>query len=305
MDLCKGTVSMKYFFVFICCFNCLLASSTNRALIVGIGNYDTEKTGWGKLHGDNDVNIIVESLQHIGFENINIKTLINSQATKSEILKSLKELSTAVKAGDKVIFHFSGHGQPVTDLNGDEDNGLDESVVPYDAYRSTKYKVGLNNYLGENHLIDDELFPIFKSIKKNVGKSGYFLVTIDACYSKGIEMDAMGNLTPEEQRRVAGIRGTDRILKVNRTSGLANIAKPTGYNKSGNMTVISACREDEQNFEYKEPLSGKIYGSLTYSICRLLRQGKSLRDIESYFLNKGYSEDKIFTQFQHPKIELY
>ena len=296
---------MKYLFIILCCLNCLIASATNRALIVGIGEYDTEKTGWGKLHGDKDVDIMIETLASIGFEKTNIKTLKNRQATKREIIKNLKELSSKVQPGDKVIFHFSGHGQPVTDLNGDEVNGLDESIVPYDAYRSSKYKIGLKSYQGENHIIDDELFPIFNEIKKKVGSKGYFVVSIDACYSRGIEMDAMGNLTPEEQERVGGVRGTDHVLKVNEKSPLMTIAKPSGYGKNGKMTVISACREDEQNFEYKLPFSDKIYGSLTYTICRLLGQGKSFRDIEKYFITKAYTADKIFIKNQHPKIVIY
>lgn len=296
---------MKYFLVILCCLSCSLIFSTNRALIVGIGDYDTEKTGWGKLHGDKDVDILLESLNSVGFERSNIKTLKNAQATKKEIIKSLKELSTKVQQGDKVIFHFSGHGQPVKDLNGDEENGLDESIVPYDAYRSTKYKIELKDYQGENHILDDELFPLFYAIKKKVGNQGYFLITIDACYSRGIEMDAMGDLTPEEQKRVAGIRGTDQILKVNENSPLVKIAKPTGYEKNGKMTVISACREDERNFEYQVPDKDAVYGSLTYTICHLLGQGKSFSDIEKYFSTKAYSSDKIFSKNQHPKIKIY
>ena len=296
---------MKFLLVILCCMNTLLSSAINRALIVGIGNYDTEKTGWGKLHGDKDVDIMVESLQSHGFDKRNIKTLKNNQATKNEIIKSLKELCAEVQSGDKIIFHFSGHGQPVTDLNGDEENGLDESIIPYDAFKTPKYKNGDTFYQGENHIIDDELFPIFNEIKNRVGNNGYFLVTIDACYSRGIEMDAIGNLTPEEQATVAGVRGTDHILKVSEKSCLIKIKKPSNYNPKGKMTVISACREDERNFEYQVPFRKEIYGSLTYSICRLLRQGKSFKDIEKYFITGAYSKDKIFVQYQHPKIKVY
>lgn len=296
---------MKFFLVCFCCLCCLLASATNRALIVGIGDYDTENTGWGKLHGDKDVDLLYECLLSRGFSKENIITLKNEHASKQVILDALRSLEKATKPGDNVIFHFSGHGQPVTDLNGDEENGADESIIPYDAYRTSKYKVGLNNYQGEYHILDDELFPVFNEIKKKVGSKGYFLISIDACYSRGIEMAVMGDLTPEEQERVAGVRGTDHVLKINKNSPLAKVAKPSGYDKTGKMTVISACREDERNFEYKVPFSDEIYGSLTYTLYQLLGTDKSFRDIEKYFQTKAYSADKIFIQHQHPKIEIY
>lgn len=296
---------MKYFFIFLCLLGCLTANAVNRALIVGIGDYDTDKTGWRLLHGDKDVDLLVESLKSAGFDEKNIKTLKNSQATKKEIVKNLKELSSKVKSGDIVIFHFSGHGQPVTDLNGDEKNGVDEAVVPFDAYRTPKYKIGARYYQGENHLIDDELNPIFNEIKKKIGKKGYFLVTIDACYSRGIEMETMGHLLPEELERVGEIRGTDHVFKANDDGILGKIPQPKQYSPGGKMTVISACREDEQNFEYKVPGSEEIYGSLSYTLCLLLREGYSFGSIEKYFKNREHSRDKIFVKEQHPKIKTY
>lgn len=296
---------MKFIFLFILFFNLSLINGARLALLVGIGEYDTERTGWEKLNGDKDINLLVENLQKVGFNKENIKTLKNSQATKKAVLKELKELESKVKEGDVIIFHFSGHGQPVTDLNGDEENGRDEALVPYDAFRSAKYKFGDSFYQGENHIIDDELFPIFNEVKKKVGKTGYFLVTIDACFSRGIEMDALGNLTSVEQERVAGVRGTDQVLKVNGNSLLKKIAKPTRYGILGKMAVISACREDERNFEYKVPLSDKVYGSLTYTLCLLFRQRKSFNEIEKYFKTGEYSKDKIFVHHQHPKVIVY
>lgn len=296
---------MKYIVLLLVCLSFLFSTATNRALIVGIGGYDTDKTGWEKLHGDKDVDLLKESLLKVGFEKENIKTLKNKQATKSAILKSLKRLESEVKAGDFIIFHFSGHGQPVMDLNGDESNGRDEAIVAYDAYRSPRYKMGNSFYQGENHLIDDELNPIFNEIKKKIGKKGYFLVTIDACYSRGIEMDALGDLTPEEQKIAGNARGTDHVFKATDNSWLKTIPLPEKYSSSNKMTVISACREDERNFEYKKPNSNEVYGSLSYALVNLLNKGYSFLAIEKYFKKGEYVKDKIFVSVQHPKIVVY
>ena len=93
------------------------AGATNRALLVGIGNYDTAKTGWSKIHGDADVDMLFNGLSQQGFAASNIKTLKNKEATKANIINTLKELANRCQTGDKVFFHFSGHGQLVADVH--------------------------------------------------------------------------------------------------------------------------------------------------------------------------------------------
>ena len=44
--------------------------ATDRALLVGIGKYDREKTGWSQIHGDNDVMLLRPLLEKQGFTDI-------------------------------------------------------------------------------------------------------------------------------------------------------------------------------------------------------------------------------------------
>ena len=53
--------------------------------------------------------------------------------------------------GSVVFFHFSGHGQQVRDKNGDENDGLDESIVPGDAQDQSAEAGERTN------IVDDEL----------------------------------------------------------------------------------------------------------------------------------------------------
>lgn len=59
----------------------------NRALLVGIGNYDESATGFGRIHGNNDVELIRRKLK--GFS---VSCLIDARATKKNILHSLDTL---------------------------------------------------------------------------------------------------------------------------------------------------------------------------------------------------------------------
>lgn len=84
----------------------------------------------------------------------------------------MTKLVGAVSAGDVVYLHFSGHGQLVADMNNDEQEDFDQSFVCYDACFSPNYKVSGKSYRGQNHFIDDELFPFLNDLKRKVGKKG-------------------------------------------------------------------------------------------------------------------------------------
>ena len=103
-------------------------------------------------------------------ENITIMTDIKGEKpTKSAILHNLREL---VKKGDvegsTLIFHFSGHGSQVPDLDGDEIDHMDECLIPLG-----------NVYSLFDVIIDDELHEI---VKKLSPKSKMFILT-DCCHS--------------------------------------------------------------------------------------------------------------------------
>lgn len=38
----------------------------------------------------------------------------------------------SLKAGDSLFFHYSGHGGQQKDTNGDEESGMDDTLVPVD-----------------------------------------------------------------------------------------------------------------------------------------------------------------------------
>lgn len=133
---------------------CLACAGAKRALLVGISHYPKHADAtltWPSIHGANDVALLKPTLRAQGFT---VATLTNFQATAACIRSSLKALAAESRAGDLVYIHFSGHGQAYEDLSGDEDDGWDEAIVPYDAM--ARYRKGV--YEGKNHIIDDELF---------------------------------------------------------------------------------------------------------------------------------------------------
>lgn len=158
-------------------------AQTRRAIVIGLG--EQLDRSWGEIHGDRDVPLVASMLKSAGFTDI--RTLVNSQATKAAIVSSINSLISRSSKGDVVYIHFSGHGQRMTDLDGDEDDGWDEAWIPYDAFR--KY---CDRDRGDKHLSDDELSRYLTRLRGKVGASGTIAVVVDACHSGDSTRDGEG-----------------------------------------------------------------------------------------------------------------
>lgn len=226
---------------------------SRHALLIGIGNYP-EDSGWSIIHGNNDVSIIKDALVRQGFSQENTIQLIDSEATKENILLAFETLSNRCKRGDVVYIHFSGHGQQVSDLNGDEEDGFDEAWIPYNAMKS--FKAGV--YEGEKHLIDDELHTILTKLRVHIGEKGKIIIIADACHSgsgsRGIPNDEMF------------VRGTgDKFIIPRQSSYVGKKPEPTEW------LFVAACKPYQSNYEYRT-LDGDYYGVLSYIIANEQKQ---------------------------------
>ena len=100
----------------------------NKALLVGVNKY---KLPGSDLQGCvNDItNIRDVLLKYFGFSVKNIRVLADGRATKKAIFDRLNWLVKDAKPGDRLLFHFSGHGSQIRDRDGDElKDGLDEII---------------------------------------------------------------------------------------------------------------------------------------------------------------------------------
>lgn len=138
-----------------------LAHAENRALLVGLADYKDPKAN---LRGpETDVKLIGEVIGALGFRPDQVHTLMNQQATRANILSQMRTwLTEGVGPNDKVVFYYTGHGAQVADRSGDESDGCDESIVPYDL----------------NVILDDEIQNILQGVKARE-----ILVMFDSCFS--------------------------------------------------------------------------------------------------------------------------
>lgn len=273
----------------------------NRALIVGIGQY-LPMSGWIIINGDSDIDLIVPALIANGFTRENIRTLRNSEATKDNIKKELVTLSNNCKTGDIVYFHFSGHGQRVMDYNKDEEKCMfDQSIVPYDALFDSR-----NGYNGEKHLIDDELSSLLNAIKVKLGSTGNLIVVVDACYSQGVDKGDEWDELNYDEDIIFHPRGSNDKFIPKDSTWLKSIKRPREFSNGATMYVISASRSSEMNFQFRDPTTKKIYGSLSYCVFNLLKSKVPFDQWESYFnIKKEWklTNPKIFP-YQTPSVKV-
>ena len=260
--------SIKYSFlvtllILFCSFSKDIFSQNKRALLIGISDYGHANSGWQNIHGANDADLLCTTLKSKGFS---IVKICNKNATAKRIRNEFTSLISKCKSGDYIYLHFSGHGQPFEDMNGDEDDGWDESIIPYDAMMN--YQRG--RYEGSSHITDDELSSIIRKLRIKVGTKGFVFVVIDACHAGGSSRGDEEEQTEEEmfcRGTKIGFSPHGKVYRprVNR-NGHFIIQSENGLS---NVIIIEACRSYQSNFEIKE--NGNYYGPLSFYLNKVLQ----------------------------------
>ncbi len=140
---------------------------TSKAVLCGINNYQTITNLRGCL---NDVDNIFEILTQVyDFDPSQIHKLLDERVTKAAIKNEFNWLLNGAKAGDRLVFHFSGHGSYIPDDNGDELDRTDEITCLYD----------MDFYDSETYIRDDE----WQEMSRRVPEDVELTFILDNCHS--------------------------------------------------------------------------------------------------------------------------
>ena len=133
-----------------------------KALCIGINNYPgTHMDLQGCV---NDANDWAGALSERGYA---VTKLLDAEATKAAMMQAMSNLIGKASKNDSLVITFSGHGTYQPDTDGDEADGLDEALCPYDLQTNGQA------------LTDDEIKGLFAT-----RKSGVRIVLIaDSCHS--------------------------------------------------------------------------------------------------------------------------
>ncbi len=140
------------------------------ALIIGISEHDNPANNLN--YAKKDALDVKDALIKNGrFEKENVKVLVNKDATRENIRKGIEGwLKSNSTKNDLVFIFFSGHGTQIPDGDGDEDDGLDECLIPYDFDNSDLSSV-----------ITDDIFAYWI---RNLSSEN-ILIVFDNCFSGG------------------------------------------------------------------------------------------------------------------------
>jgi uncharacterized caspase-like protein/Tfp pilus assembly protein PilF len=156
--------------------NAIIAQASNGlpdryAVVIGISAY--KNPNLRLRYAAEDARQVRNSLITFGrFKEDNVRLLTDDEATRENIRKNIEGWlkRKIAKKDDLVLVYFSGHGTQIIDTDGDEIDGLDECLVPWDV------DIDDNSSL----ISDDEFAYWIRNLQ-----SERVLIIFDNCFSGG------------------------------------------------------------------------------------------------------------------------
>jgi hypothetical protein len=236
---------------------------SKKALCIGINDYPG--TGMDLKGCVNDAEDWAATLSQRGFA---AQKLIDEQATKAAMVAGIRGLVEGAASGDSIVITYSGHGTYAPDENGDEPDGLDEGLCPYDIKQGQV-------------LIDDEIHQLFAERAAGVR----ILLISDSCHSGTViraaaaDPDAegarprfmpMGTWLPEVKLpRAANGKPATQVALAAPLSPWAGAISLTGDD-----LLMSGCAEGPNNFSYDATIAGRPNGAFTHYALKALKRAK-------------------------------
>lgn len=212
--------------------------SRGIALHIGVNVVDPgHYGGWdGKLNAcEKDCDDMQLIAKGQGFETHQLKS---QQATRDAVASSIRSFSEHLNDGDFFLLTYSGHGGTIPDVDGDEDDLVDETWCLFDG-----------------ELLDDELHILWSGFKPGVR----ILVLSDSCHS--------GTMLKNIDLRQAGRAAAPDDVFENSRAMPRDVAKATARNNKqfyadlqyalpnprpkihATVRLLSGCQEDELSYE--------------------------------------------------------
>jgi len=257
---------------------------TKRALLIGINEYKAPSVP--TLGGSvNDVELMKATLiGKFDFLPENVLVLRDAEATRNQILKTIREhLIGPARPNDIVLLHFSGHGSQMIDVSGDELDGLDETIVPYDSRQGDVFDIS-----------DDEINGLLSELTR---KTPNVVLILDSCHSGSASRAALtGNTVrqiPPDTRQPPKPESFAR-------SERGIVEQPGSFLENSNYVLISG--SDANELSNESSFAGKRHGALTYFLVQAMLNAPAdttYRDL----MDEVKVEVSLRFTSQHPQLE--
>ena len=282
-----------------------LSDPSRFAVLIGVDDYaQPEDSGLRiiPLKGPrNDVDAMKALLTQVyKFPNDkeHIVALIGKQATRAAITNAFKDglIGNAKKYkenGNKeatVVFYFSGHGSQTEDTNGDEGDGLDETLVAYDSRAK-----------GGHDIVDDEIDEWFQELRKYTGNITFIL---DSCHSGSATRALLPeSLVAKELAPDRRPQPPQKPIPPEQKAGIGSRDLGNGILPRNQAYVaISGALPEELSYEadLKTDQGTKRHGLLTYHLVNTLRATPRSTYLDAIKIVRNQVSQR---SSQHPQVE--
>lgn len=280
------------------------------AVLIGVSDY---------IYGDrmdlkgpvNDVQMMRELLlTKFNFPTESIRTLVDADATKANIISAFMDIGSKAETDDSVFIYYSGHGSQVPDLNGDEADGRDEVLCPADV------RPGFPGA----EISDDELNKLFSRIKATD-----ITVVFDACHAgtgtRSLSFEESASAQPLQHRVIdlgypepeGGTRalsfeadpdGMDMLVEEVPATDVPVVGTRSLTSSGRQFTMIASCAPSETSAStvFYEGITRFWSGILTYNLVQALKKADGETTYEDLMASVLRDVKKI-NRSQSPQIE--
>jgi len=221
-----------------------------KALCIGINDYPgTQNDLSGCV---NDARDWAAELKGRGYA---VDMLLDAAATHAAMSDAMGGLIDGARSGDTLVLTYSGHGTWVPDSSGDEPDGRDEALCPYDIGTA-------------GPLLDDDIHALFDRRAPGVR----ILLISDSCHSGSVTRGAEDDLDP----------GGARVRFLPLSAWMADsdlpppVARPpkvvSGLKRTGGDLLLAGCQDTE--YSYDTSFRGRPNGAFTYYALKTLHEQK-------------------------------
>jgi hypothetical protein len=223
-------------------------------------------------------------VSHRDFNEEDIRLVTDERATTDAIRERLKWLVDGAKPGDRIVYHYSGHGAqfPIRDQNG-KVTRVDECICPVDF-----------DWTEPHAIRDKEFHQLFSSVPKGV----LFTWVSDSCFSGDL---AKAFLPPK--RKIKAMPMPADIAWRLRTAETAG-AKRMSFEhvlKNFNVVLTSGCGQRETSADAE--IDGRFNGALTYYFLQTLSAPNGLTQSLENAVARTRAALHQNGYIQHPQLQ--
>jgi hypothetical protein len=224
----------------------------NRALLVGINAYPTSPLG-GCVNDIDDMKDFL--IGQCSFAVEDIRLVADAAATKVNIEAGLQWLTAGLVEGDRILFHYSGHGAQMPSYSDTELDGVDEVICPVDF-----------DWTDEHAIRDKEFHSLFQGVPPKVEA----VWVSDSCHSGDLYRAMPGSGPHALEKRLLPPPAVAAEIERAKSMGVPSRSLLRSSSEL-NVALVAGCRSDQTAAD--DSFSGRRNGALTFYLLESLLAG--------------------------------